>query len=138
MKSYILDTNCLLSFVTSRNIRQQKIITDLLVSASRLDTSLVLISNVVTEFVYVLDSVYHADKILITNMVIDLLQNSGVQFHHGYFPDIIFKLWPHSIREFGDAVIAAAAMTLKTPLLTFDRKFSRKLEKLGIAYHFLQ
>jgi predicted nucleic-acid-binding protein len=103
--------------------------------AAKLEEEILVISNVISEFVYVQLSVYAQEESLIAGMVSDLLKHPGVQYHHGFFLDSILELWPESFREFGDAVIAAAAKLLELPVYTFDRVFRRQLERVSIPVH---
>ena len=55
----------------------------------------------------------------------------------GYFPETIFTFWPDSIRDYGDAVLAAAAKELTLPIYTFDKRFAKYLDKLNIEFTLL-
>ena len=129
---HIIDTNCLLSFVTDRNPIQNECMAAVFERAAKLEEEILVISNVLTEFMYVQLSVYAQEESLVAGMVGDLLKHPGVQYHHGFFPDSILELLPESFREFGEAVIAAAAKHLELPVYTFDRVFRRQLERLSI------
>jgi predicted nucleic-acid-binding protein len=137
MKSFIIDTNCLISFITDRNQKQQQIVKEVIEKASRNEINLYVISNVLTELVYVLESVYQTDKRTISMLIKDLLNNPGIIYNHGYFPEVIYKIWPQLIHDYGDAVIASASKKLKMSVYTFDRKFSTQLRKLNIQYYLL-
>jgi predicted nucleic-acid-binding protein len=132
---HIIDTNCLLSFVTDRNPIQNECMAAVFERAAKLEEEILVISNVISEFVYVQLSVYAQEESLIAGMVSDLLKHPGVQYHHGFLLDSILELWPESFREFGDAVIAAAAKLLELPVYTFDRVFRRQLERVSIPVH---
>ena len=132
---HIIDTNCLLSFVTDRNPIQNECMAAVFERAAKLEEEILVISHVITEFVYVQLSVYAQEESLIAGMISDLLKHPGVQYHHGIFLDSILGLWPESFREFGDAVIAAAAKLLELPVYTFDRVFRRQLERVSIPVH---
>ncbi|RQW04538.1 type II toxin-antitoxin system VapC family toxin [candidate division KSB1 bacterium] len=138
MSTFILHTNCLLCFVTDRNLDQQETVQNILLSAAQMDKTLYIISNVITEFVHVLDSVYHTDQKTISALSGDWLDMPGIQYHPGYFPKTIFKLWPRQIPDYGDAVLAAATVKLRIPLYTFDRNFSTRLSKLSISHELLE
>lgn len=137
MKSFIIDTNCLLSYVTDRNPRQYECMDKIFKNASNLEQEIIIISNVITEFVYVLQSIYKIKDALVSEMISDLLNNPGITYHHGYFPELIFKYWPYQIRDYGDAVIAASATILKTPVYTFDKSFAQQLKKQKINFTLL-
>jgi len=125
---HVIDTNCLLAFVTDRNPQQNRCMAFILERASRLEEEIVLISK----FVHVQLSVFGQKDSLVASMVADLLNHPGVHYHHGFFPDSILSLWPGSVPDFGDAVIAAAAKTLEVPVYTFDRVFHRRLARISI------
>ena len=129
---HIIDTNCLLSFVTDRHPMQNECMRSVFERTANLEEEILVISNVITEFVYVQLSVYEQGESLIARMVGDLLKHPGVYYHHGFFPDSILELWPDSFGEFGDAVIAAAARHLELPVYTFDRFFRRRLQRVSI------
>ena len=62
MKRYVIDTNVLISFVTDRNPEQQQKIAPLFEVASHLKAVIFCHQYVLTEFVYVMDKVYHIPK----------------------------------------------------------------------------
>ena len=49
---HIIDTNCLLSFVTDRNPIQNECMAAVFERAAKLEEEILVISNVITEFVY--------------------------------------------------------------------------------------
>jgi predicted nucleic acid-binding protein len=65
LKNYIIDTNALISFVTDRNPAQQDKIANLLDSAAQLKVRVLCPQNVLTEFIYLMDSVYRSPKIIL-------------------------------------------------------------------------
>jgi len=134
MKTILLDTNGLISFVTTRNPDQNRVIFELFSNA---DFRINIISNVISEFVYVMDKVYNTKTDNIAQMVTDLIHMPNVEFLEGYFPEKIFNIWPKKIVEFGDSVLAAASLVSKIPIYTFDKKFSTQLKKINCSYLFL-
>jgi predicted nucleic acid-binding protein len=62
LKNYIIDTNALISFVTDRNPAQQDKVAKLLASAPQLKVRALCRWNVISEFAYVMDSVYRINK----------------------------------------------------------------------------
>ncbi len=131
MLKIILDTNCLLAFVTDRNKKQTEIIYGIFEKALNSELTIYIISNVITEFVYVMDKIYNIKNEEINEIVRDLIETPNVEFHPGYFPDIIFKIWPQKIKDYGDAVLSAASIQLSVPVYTFDKKFSKQLSETG-------
>ena len=98
---HVIDTNCLLSFVTDRNLEQNRRMAAVFERASRLEEEIVLVSNVISEFVYVQLSVYGQKERLVSDMIADLMNHPGVQYHHGFFPQTILSLWPGSMATSG-------------------------------------
>ncbi|MGH7885886.1 MAG: PIN domain-containing protein [Thermodesulfobacteriota bacterium] len=137
MKSFLIDTNCLISFITTRDIEQNEVITGFFEDAAGLNSEILIISNVISEFVYTLQSVYKVDLKKISEIINDLLNNPGIKYHNGYYPLEVIKLWPTKIKDYGDAVIASAAIELNATVLTFDKNFSNQLKKTVISYKLL-
>ena len=137
MKSFLIDTNCLLSYVTDRNPVQLEKISTLFEEASRLDLVLHILPNVISEFVYVLQSVYEKDDLLIAGMLSDLHATPGIELCSSFELDVILEIWPWPVRDYGDAVLAATSKALNVPILTFDRDFAKQLKKADIACQLL-
>jgi predicted nucleic acid-binding protein len=134
----ILDTNCYISFLNQRNLEQHIKMVSLWEKVSRLECEVVLTSHNISEIVFVFSSFYSVDQTKINQLVKDLLSNPGVSFDAGYFPDLIFKFWPRHIKDYGDAVFAAASHTLEAKIVTFDRDFSKALKKLNMESYPLE
>lgn len=137
MKAHLLDTNCLLSYVTDRNREQLKKVSRLIDEAAALHSELYVTSNVVSEFVHVLTHVYERDTAFIQQLLAALMAQPGIHYLPLHPLDRVLALWPTHIRDYGDAALAAAAEELKMPLLTFDRAFVRQLEMVGIRHQLL-
>ncbi len=134
MKNYIIDTNALISFVTDRNPAQQDKIANLLNSAAQLKVRVLCPQNVVTEFVYVMDSVYRIGKAEIRDIVRDFIKLPGVEIVHQLSLKSLFAFWPEKVPDYGDAIIAALCKDIQgTSVATFDRKFKTKLKKLDLS-----
>jgi predicted nucleic acid-binding protein len=136
LKIYIIDTNALISFVTDRNPAQQDKTAKLLDSAAQLKVRVLCPQNVITEFVYVMDSVYRIDKAEIRDIVRDFIKLPGVEIVHQLSLKTLFTLWPEKVPDYGDAIIAALCQDSRgTSVATFDRKFKTKLMRLGLAVY---
>lgn len=136
MKTYVIDTNVLLSFVTDRNLSQQEIVTPLFAAASRLKCTLVCHQFVLTEFIFVMDKVYGTPKETINAMVRDFIAMPGVELRQEIDFNEVLSLWPSAIADFGDALIAAAGKMIKgSVIVTFDEKFKSALKKLAFPVH---
>ncbi len=133
MTNLLIDANALISFVTDRVPRQTAIVAELIESASDLESGITVIGSVINDLVFVLQGVYKCNSGFIANILRDLLKNPGFRFEQGWYPQRILQLWPDPIKEYGDAVLAAAAMELALPVYTFDRRFHRELKRSGIA-----
>lgn len=137
MKSFLIDTNCLLSYVTDRNPVQLERISAVVEDAARLDLVLYILPNVISEFVYVLQSVYGKDDLLIAGMLRDLHATPGIELCSSFELDSMLEIWPQPVRDYGDAVLAAASRALNVPVLTFDRDLDKQLKKADIACELL-
>ena len=132
MKKYIIDTNALISFVTVRNLAQLEIVAPLFEAASRSKCSLISPQLVLTEFVFVMDKVYGTPKETINTMLRDFISMPGVEVQQATDFSALFSYWPSKIADFGDAVIAVTAKSIKGSIIvTFDEKFKSALKKLG-------
>jgi len=134
VKKYILDTNALISFVTDRNPDQQQKIAPLLESAANLKVLILCHQHVLTEFIYVMDKVYHVPKEEIRRIITDLVDMPGIEVIHEIDFTAVLSCWPDPIPDFGDAVIASASKIRKCAIVTFDRKFAKTLKLLGLNY----
>ena len=132
MKTYIIDTNALLSFVTDRNAEQQARVAELFELTARLKCKVLCPQHVITEFVYVLDKVYHYAKPSINKMVNDFIYMPGIEIIHKIDFNILLEYWPNTVSDFGDAVIASLwKMNQKAFVVTFDKRFKSELQKIG-------
>ena len=131
MKVILIDTNGLISFITTRNLEQNSVMFELFTNNNfRIN----VISNVISEFIYVMDKIYKTEQKVISQILKDLIKMPSVDFIEGYFPEMIFKLWPAKINDFGDSVITAASIINKIPLYTFDKKLSLQLKRISCSH----
>ena len=136
MKTYVIDTNVLISFVTDRNLSQQEIVTPLFAAASRLKCTLVCHQFVLTEFIFVMDKVYGTPKATINAMVRDFIAMPGVELRQETDFNEVLSLWPSAIADFGDALLAATGKVIKgSVIVTFDEKFKSALKRLALTVH---
>lgn len=132
MKRYVIDTNVLISFVTDRSPEQQRKIAPLFEAAAHLKAVILCHQYVLTEFIYVMDKVYHLPKGEIGRMVVDLIQMPGIEIVQECDFTVVLSCWPDPLTDFGDAVIASVGMLKRgAVVVTFDRKFSGVLKSLG-------
>ncbi len=133
MKKYVIDTNALISFVTDRNLEQQKAVTPLFEAATRMKSVLICHQFVLTEFVFVMERIYKVPKETINTMLRDLISTTGIELQQQTDFSQLLNFWPAKIPDFGDALVAATAKGTKGSIVvTFDERFRTALNKLGI------
>ncbi len=136
MIKLIVDTNALISFVTDRNPAQQDKITEVMDGAAQLKLGVLCPQNVLTEFIYVMDTVYSTPKANIRDIIQDFVKLPGVEIVHEISLKTLFKFWPAKVPDYGDAIIAAVCKdTRGSSVATFDRKFRAKLKKLNLSVY---
>ncbi len=136
MTTFIIDTNALISFVTDRNVAQQKQMRELFEAATRLKCRICCPQNVITEFVYVMEKVYAVDPLKIQEMIRDFLGLTGVELLHHLDYKILLTIWPSPIHDFADAIVASVGRANRNAaIITFDKKLRAALKKLGIPTH---
>ena len=132
MNTYIIDTNALLSFVTDRNPEQQEKVAELFNQAARMKCRILCHQHVLTEFVYVLDKVYNYAKSSINQMIKDLISMPRIKIDHEIDFKVLLDLWPNSISDFGDAVVATQwKMNRQASVVTFDKQFTKELKNIS-------
>jgi len=136
LKKVVIDTNALISFVTDRNPAQQEKIAGVIEAASRLKLMILCHQNVLTEFVYVMEKVYHLPKGEIHGMVKDFIAMPGVEIVHDLDCKTLLSLWPEMIADFGDAILAAFGKSRKdAEIVSFDAGFVKVARKIGLKVH---
>lgn len=134
MKKYVIDTNALISFVTDRNIAQQRQVAPLFEAAALLKCALICHQSVLTEFVFVMEKVYQTPKVAINQILQDFVAMPGVTIHEQTDYRLLLSLWPAEIGDYGDAMVAATAKSHKgAVVVTFDAKFKAALKRLGMT-----
>lgn len=133
MKKYVIDTNALISFVTDRNLEQQKAVAPLFEAATRMKSVLICHQFVLAEFVFVMERIYKVPKETINTMLRDLISTTGIELQQQTDFSQLLNFWPAKIPDFGDALVAATAKGIKGSIVvTFDERFRTALNKLGI------
>jgi predicted nucleic-acid-binding protein len=135
MKQYVIDTNALLSFVTDRNTTQQTVMADVFEQVAAAQATMLCPQNVIAEFVYVMETVYHQPKSSIRSIAMDFIAMPGVAIVDKTNFSEVFSLWPEVFDDFGDAIVAICARSTKgASVITFDRQFMRKLASCRISF----
>ena len=135
MKRYVIDTNALLSFVTDRNTTQQAVMAGVFEQVAAAQATMLCPQNVIAEFVYVMETVYHQPKSSIRSIATDFIEMPGVTIVDKTNFAEVFSLWPEVFDDFGDAIVAICARSTKgASIITFDRQFMRKLASCHIPF----
>lgn len=133
MTGVIVDTNVLVSFLTDRDLGQQKRAASLVKRAAEGDTQLIVPQIVVVELVFVLTNLYLVAADRVATMIRNLLDLPGVRPLHEVTWPTVLDLWPARIPAFADAALAATARRERLAVATFDQRFVRKLRGEDIA-----
>ncbi len=132
MKRVLVDTNVLVSFITDRNAEQQVQASALFERAAGREVEVLLHQAVLGEFAYVLLNLYRLDPLEVAGLLRDLLVLPGARVVDGVSWMRVLDLWPGKVSDFGDAILAAVALTARVDCVaTFDQRFIHQLRSLG-------
>lgn len=132
MKSVVVDTNVLVSFLTDRDPEQQARAAELLERGLRRELRLILPQIVATELVYVLTNLYERPVGEAASVLRDLLGTPGVEPVDELPWSLVLDLWPAAVSGFANAVLVAVAKRGKhDAVATFDRELQRTLDELA-------
>ena len=133
MKSVLLDTNVLLSFLSDRDLDQQEKAAHLFAAAANREMRIDLHQIVVTEAVYVLTNSYEQSADAVSDVIGSLLALPGVVSVDLAPWRRVLGAWPRPFRDFADAMLAAFAKETRVDAVaTFDRRFASSLKRQGI------
>jgi len=132
MERVLLDTNVVVSFLHRRSAQEQLLASRLFERASRGTLLPLLDQHVLGETVQVFQDVYSLAPGDIARIVKDLCLLPGLERVDRLRDRLLFDPWPDRMRDFGDAVVAAAAMGEACLVDTFDRRFRNTLSRLGV------
>lgn len=136
MKTFIIDTNALLSFVTDRNLKQQEKVSVLFEMAAASKCIILCHQHVISEFVYVLEKIYQRSRESINRMIADLISMPGIEIRDEVNYKALLDFWPDSISDFGDAVVTCLwKSNRQAAIVTFDKKFIKELEQINAKVH---
>lgn len=138
MKSYVVDTNCIVSYFTERNLHQQATMQPYFEQCANGEVQFLILESVKVEIVYVLDRIYQVPKAMIGQLLRDLFNSPGIVYAVSPEATGEFVLWPDKVKDYGDAVLAHYAKKHNAPVLTFDREFASQLKKLSIKHLYLK
>lgn len=132
MRSIVLDTNVLVSFLTDRDAGQQARAADLIERGVRGELRLVLPQIVATELVYVLTNLYERPAGETAAVLRDLLATPGIEPVDELPWTRLLDLWPETVPGFADAALVALGKAGRhDAVATFDRGLRRALVRLG-------
>lgn len=127
MSALLLDTNCLLSYVTDRDLAQQALVNEYFQDAASFRCELSIINSVAMEFVFVLKKIYKQEQQEIAYLPTKLHGLPGVTMVSEAPWSMAVSLWPTPFRDYGDAVLAATASHHRLSVITFDQHFRASL-----------
>lgn len=133
MKRYLIDTNVLILFFTKRNFEQYSKVIDLFQKSELGECHLLFPFELVSEFVYVMKASYSVNAKTIRKYIDAMNGGDVVEILFSETTISTMKLWPDSIVDFGDAMLAYHALQIRHDgVLTFDKKLQKQLKKLSI------
>ena len=133
MTRVVVDTNVLVSFLTDRNAPQQARAAALFEAATRGEVEIILHQMVISEMVYVLANLYGLEALEIAQVLDDLISTAGVTPVDEIVWSRVLELWPSRFADFADGALAVVASAKRyDSVATFDRKFARRLRKVGL------
>lgn len=134
MRTILLDTNALISFLTDRDAEQQEKVAALFDQAVRGETRLALHQTVISEVVYVLTNGYRVDPQEVANLLRDLITTPGLLLIDRLDWNDVLDRWPSPHPDLADACLASVGVQEKVDAIaTFDRKMTNRLLADGIA-----
>jgi len=138
MNRIVIDTNIVVSFLTDRNLDQQKLAAALFEGASAGKHELILHQIVATETVYVLRNIHHRSMTEVAASLQDLIELPGIVAIDKMPWSDLFDLWPQEIESYADAALVAVTRSGKYDYLaTFDRNLRYRMKNLRtIPYPF--
>ncbi len=136
MKRIVIDTNVVISFLTDRNLEQQKTAAVLFEDTASARHEIVLHQAVITEVVYVLRNLYKQTPAMVAATIRDLIGMPGISVVDEMPWARVFDIWPGQIETYADATLAAVALSRGYEYIaTFDRSFRNRLKRLGLRPH---
>ena len=128
-----VDTNVLVSFLTDRSKKQQAAASDLFERAQRRECELVVHQAMLIELVYVLTNLYQTDASEVRDILLELIDLPFIQVASELSWPQLLGLWPETHADFADAVLATVVASGRADrIASFDRRFTRRLEKRGM------
>ncbi|MDX1996556.1 MAG: PIN domain-containing protein [Thermoanaerobaculia bacterium] len=128
MRSVVIDTNALVSFLTDRHPEQQDEVRRIFQAAVEGALRLVVPLSVLSETVFVLTKQYGISPSAVAEVFRQLLAEPRITVGDHFLDlDDLLSLWPDSLPSFVDSLFAAAVLRNGYEFATFDQKLSRFL-----------
>jgi predicted nucleic acid-binding protein len=125
MKTYVLDANVLVRFLTQDSPILGSAAKKLFEAADRGEAELRLHPAIVAEVVFVLTKVYQQDRTAVADALLDIIENPGIAVECASVLRDALKRFKSVSVDFPDALIAALAADGKVPVASFDRDLDK-------------
>ena len=131
MKSYFVDTNLFIRYLTNDDPEKADRVDRLLDQAVKRKISLVTAEMVLAEVVWVLESFYKIDKHQITDMLKAILATPGLEVLNGKTVENALQYYAFQNIDFIDAYIVALMQKLKIEgIYSFDKKHLQRMTQV--------
>jgi predicted nucleic acid-binding protein len=124
-KRRLIDTNLIVRYLVQDHEKHAKAAEKLFDACDRGELILVVLSVVLAECVFVLDSFYGRPRAHISSALATLISSPGVEISDAAVHLDALKLYRQTKIHFVDCLIAATAAAENTPVATFDQDFRK-------------
>ena len=125
MKTYLLDADVVLRFLTQDNPVQSKAATALFEKAKKKEVVLELDAVMLAEVIYLLDGYYKRSRQDIASILLRLVSSPGIQVKNPTTVVNALLRFKNEPVDFPDVWLAAQAAESKTPAASFDKDLDR-------------
>ena len=125
MKTYLLDANVVLRFLTQDHSVQSKAATFLFEKAKRKEARLELDAVILAEVIYLLDGYYKRSREEIGGILLRLVSSQGIDVENQTTVINALLRFKNEPVDFPDAWLAARAAESKIPAASFDKDLDR-------------
>lgn len=132
MKTYFMDTNLFLRYLTNDDIDKADRVEQLLVEAARKKIKLITAEMVMAEIVWVLESNYQLEKKQIAQMLEAILSTPGLEVTNGKLVEKAVQMYASKNIDFVDANIVALMDKLRiSGIYSFDKKHLNRIKTIN-------
>lgn len=121
----ILDANMILRFLIRDNEEMAEQVADILKSSK-----VIIYPEITAEVVYVMDKVYHYDRVLTSNAVKRFLMLSSVVAERAIVQKKALQYYAESSLDFADCLLCACHTELGYEVCTFDKKLIKMMNRM--------